>query len=569
MTPPAVGTTVELDDVGNFEVLYQHMKTRTEALRDIADREFDLCVIGAGATGAGCALDAQLRGLHTALVDSGDFASATSSASTKLVHGGVRYLQQAVAELDLGQLKVVRRALRERILLLENAPHLAHPIEFVVPCFSRLEILYYGLGMKLYDWIAGKAGLGPSRLLSPHEALQLVPALNRDRLSGAVAYLDGQLDDARYGVTLVKTFADAGGEVANYLKVVSLEKNSEGKLVAASAQDGFSKERLRVRARAFVNATGPFSDGVRALATPGVPSRLVLSRGVHILLPLDGVAPCALLIPKTEDGRVVFAIPWLGRLLVGTTDQEATLGDELVVTREEAEYLLRHLNRYSSRQRSLDEVVGAFVGVRPLVRAAHAQQTKRLVRDHEVEVDERSGLISILGGKWTTYRAMAEDTIDVVQKQLGTPRRPSLTRHHRLRGAVGYTQEYWHKLAREHQLSEATARHLAGKFGSDAESVLAMVRESPELRSPIVPGAPPIQAEVVYCIRNEMGVTLEDVLARRIGLQSFSWQLAIEATAVVAAHFAHELGWSQAQKNEAVRGHIGKIERMITGLVSN
>jgi glycerol-3-phosphate dehydrogenase len=542
------------------------MKSRTEALREIATRTFDVCVIGAGATGAGCALDAQLRGLETVLLDAGDFASATSSASTKLAHGGVRYLQEAVTNLDVGQLKVVRQALRERTLMLRNAPHLVHPLEFLVPCFSRFELWYYGLGMKVYDWIAGKAKLTSSRVFSPAQALRRNSSLKTDQLIGAVAYQDAQFDDARYGVTLVKTFANAGGEVANYLRVVGFEKGPDGNLLAAITEDTLSHRQLHVRARVFVNATGPFSDAVRSLANPRALPRLVLSRGVHILLPLDEGIDSALLIPRTEDGRVIFAIPWLGRLLVGTTDQETTLQDELVLSRAEAEYLLRHLNRYSARQRTLGEIVSGFAGIRPLVRPHHAQATKKLIREHEVEVDQNSGLISILGGKWTTYRAMAEDTINAVQSRRGGPSRPSATRQHLLAGAEGYSPDYGIKLAREHPLDDSTARHLAQKFGTDAPAVLDIAKHRPELYAPIIEAALQIQAEVIYCIRQEMAVSIEDVLSRRLGLQQYDWKVAMQAAPIVASHLAGELGWSEMQKDDEIRRYVTKINRFLVAI---
>jgi glycerol-3-phosphate dehydrogenase len=543
------------------------MKIRTEVLPELARRGFDVCVIGGGATGAGCALEAQLRGLQTALVDGGDFAAASSSASTKLVHGGVRYLQQAVAELDLGQLKVVRRALHERIQLLQNAPYLAQPLEILIPCRNRWETLYYSLGMKLYERLAGKASLGPSRKLSRDESCGRMPGLAAEKLAGAVVYFDGQLDDARYGVTLVDTFVAAGGEAANYVKVIAFEKAADGKLAAAILEDGLSGARLTIRAQAFVNATGPFSDGIRSLASPGVVARLVLSRGVHILLPLDADASNeALLVPKTEDGRVIFAIPWQGRLLVGTTDQETTLEGDLAVQQAEATYLLSHLNRYLARPRELSEIVAAFAGIRPLVRSKHARATKELIRDHEVEVDQQSGLISILGGKWTTYRAMGQDTIDAVESYLGQAVRPSPTRHHRLQGANGYRPEHWKDLVREFGLEEPSARHLAQKFGTGAAEVVLWTKTDPELRRSIVSGAAAIRAEIVHAIRREMAVTIEDVLARRLGLEYFSWELAVEAAPVVASYLAAELGWSEAQKSEAVSGYVGKIRRRQTAI---
>jgi glycerol-3-phosphate dehydrogenase len=537
------------------------MKTRADALREVATGPFDVCVIGAGASGAGCALDAQLRGLRTVLVDAGDFASATSSASTKLVHGGVRYLQEAVTDLDLGQLKVVKHALRERILMLQNAPYLAHPLEFIVPCFSRFQLAYYGVGMKIYEWIAGDASVGDSRILSRDAALRELPGMNGPDLKGAVAYWDGQFDDARYGIALVKTLAEAGGQAVNYLRVVGFERGSDGRLSAAIAEDSFSRQRIVLRARAFINATGPFSDHLRTLVNPGVAKRLAPSKGVHILLPLDPGLDSALLIPETEDGRVIFAIPWLGRLLVGTTDQEVTLNEDLTVTQAEAEYLLRHLNRYLAKSYTTDEVVSAFAGVRPLVRAGHAQ-TKRLVRDHEVEVDRQSGLVSILGGKWTTYRHMAEDTIDTVQRLLGQTVERGKTQNHRLTGTQGFTPEYWRTLVREHQLAESTARHLAEKFGSEAAAVLQLAKDRPELRSPIVSGGSAIQAEIVYGIRQEMACTIEDVLARRTGLQQCSWAMALEAAPVVASHLASEGAWPGRQQTEATETYVAGIRRM-------
>jgi glycerol-3-phosphate dehydrogenase len=263
---------------------------------------------------------------------------------------------------------------------------------------------------------------------------------------------------------------------------------------------------------------------------------------------------------------VIFAIPWLGRLLAGTTDQETTVQDELVVSRAEAEYLLRHINRYSARQRTIGEIVGGFAGVRPLLRPHHAQETKKLIREHEVEVDNSSGLISILGGKWTTYRAMAEDTINVVQSRWGGPSRPSTTPQHLLAGAEGYGPDYWMQLAREHPLDESTARHLALKFGTDAPAVLDIAKHRPELFAPITEGALPIQAEVLYCIRQEMAVSIEDILSRRLGLQQYDWKLAIQAAPVVASHLASELGWSDPHKDDEIRRYATKIDGFLVAI---
>ena len=265
------------------------MKDRSAALENIAGKTFDVCIIGGGATGAGCALDAQLRGLNTVMVEGWDFASATSSASTKLVHGGVRYLQQAVTRLDLGQYRVVKRALQERFLMLRNAPFLVRPLELLVPCFSWFEFLYYGSGMVLYDWISGKASLLPSRFLSRDASLRRMPMLAtaQGRFVGTVAYADGQFDDARFNITLIRTFTEAGGAALNYARVIGFEKGPGGKLVAAQLEDSLSRHRSMIHARAFVNATGPFSDTVRELANPRVAHRLHLSKGIHLIFPLE------------------------------------------------------------------------------------------------------------------------------------------------------------------------------------------------------------------------------------------------------------------------------------------
>jgi glycerol-3-phosphate dehydrogenase len=542
------------------------MRSHVEALHELASRTFDVCVIGAGATGAGCALDARLRGLQTALIDAADFGSATSSASTKLVHGGVRYLQEAVTHADLGQLSVVKHALRERVFMLRNAPHLAHRLEFIVPCFSSFEVAYYGVGMKMYEWIASRATLGPSRILSKANALNELPDLTSEHLRGAVSYWDGQFDDARYCITLVKTFANAGGEAANYLKAVDFERDTRGRLTAAVVEDQVSGNKFAIRARGFVNATGPFSDRLRSLVNPNSRKKLAPSKGVHILLPLENGISRALLIPKTEDGRVIFAIPWRGRLLVGTTDEEVQLGDELSVTHEEVDYLLRYLNQYVSKQYVREDIVAVFSGVRPLVKAGHAE-TKALARDHVIEVDEPSGLVSILGGKWTTYRYMAEQTIDALQRKLADsstngPPVSCKTQQHLLAGADGYTNDYWRSLARNDALEEATARHLSEKFGTDADAVIALTKSNPGLRTPIVQGAAPMQAEIVYAIRNEMACTIEDVLARRVGMQFYSLAMAITAAPVVASHLAKEQGWSRQEEIAAVDGYVRKIRHM-------
>jgi glycerol-3-phosphate dehydrogenase len=540
------------------------MKSRTEELNKIAGQPFDLCVIGGGATGSACALDAQLRGIKTVLLEAGDFAGATSSAATKIIHGGVRYLEEAIKGADLHEYHVLVRALHERVRMMENAPHLTRILEFLVPSYHWLDVAYLDVGLKIYDWLAGPGRISPSKFLSRDETLEHMPMLNAEGLLGSVAYADGQFDDARYNLALVQTFTMAGGNALNYAKVTDFVRGSNGRISDVKVKDQLTKNTFTVKANAIVNATGPLSDSIRQLATPTLQKRMRPSKGSHILLPLD-VFPTedALLIPKTEDGRVLFAVPWGGRLLVGTTDEEVSPDAELVVTKQDVEYMLRHLNQYLARPVTPSDIVAGFAGARPLVGSEDSGDTKKLARDDVIEVDPASGLISIMGGKWTTHRAMAEDTIHVVQKALGVPQTESLTRNHILHGGEGFTDDYWKQLCRAYPISEGTARHLAAKFGTASERILELTVEDPTFMQPIHAEGRAIRAEVVYAVRYEMAGTIEDVLARRVGMQFYSWTDCIDAAPIVGSLMMKELQWSTAFTRDAITGYAQKIEHLL------
>jgi glycerol-3-phosphate dehydrogenase len=540
------------------------MKSRDETLTQIAGQTFDVCVIGGGATGAGCALDSQLRGMSTVLLDAGDFASGASTAATKIIHGGVRYLEEAVRGLDIKQFEVVDRALHERIRMLHNGPFLTRPMEFLIPCANWFSVAYMGFGMKIYEWIAGKARLSASRFLSKSATLRRMPGLAPNHLLGSIAYSDGQFDDARYNFALINSLAEAGGMALNYARVVEFTKDANGKLLSAEVEDRFSRRQFTIRASRFINATGPAADAIRSLAKPGIQSRMRLSKGTHIVLPLD-VFPTndVLLIPKTDDGRVLFAVPWFDRLLIGTTEQEVAVGDELYLSTKDVAYLLHHINKYCATSIHADEIVSGFAGARPLLSAVGSRDTKKLARDHEVEVDRDTGLISIMGGKWTTHRAMAEDTINAVQKSLGASVTPGITIDHPLYGSNGYVADYWRALVGEYGISETTAKHLSQKFGTNAAKVMSLTQDRADLAEPLLPGFAPLRAEVVYCARFEMAMTIEDILMRRTGLQFFSWSAAIEAALATGAILATELGWSAAQERAAVDEYTNKIRRLI------
>ena len=537
------------------------MKTREESLRSIEAKSYDVCIIGGGATGAGCALDAQLRGLKTVLVEAGDFAGATSSKATKIIHGGVRYLEEAVKDMDPEQYHVVNRALHERILMLKNGPYLSRTLEFLIPCYHWVDAGYYDVGLKLYDWIAGETSIFPSHFLSRKETLRRMPTLKSEELVGAVAYADGQFNDARYNIALVKTFWESGGDAANYLRVTGLQKSADGKLKAAEVEDQLTHRKFVIQAKAFVNSTGPVADIMRDMASPGIPKRMRLSKGSHILLPLDLLpSEDAMLIPKTDDGRVLFAVPWMGRLLVGTTEKEVGVDDELLLTADEVEFMLKQLNKYMEKPIVASQIVAGFAGARPLVSRGGGEDTKKLSRDDELEIDPQSGLISIMGGKWTTHRAMAEDTINAVQKYLGLPETPTLTRNRPLTGSSGFTPVYWMSLMKQYGLSEPTAQHLAERYGTTSPEVLELAAKDPELAKPIVEGFAPIRAEIVYSA-DEMALTIDDVLARRIGLEFFSWRASQKAAPVVGPLLGQKLGWSAEQTQSKVREYVAKIDR--------
>lgn len=505
---------------------------RADALHRLQTETFDVCIIGGGATGAGCALDAALRGLRVCLIEEEDFAAQTSSKSTKLIHGGVRYLEQAVKTLSREQFLMVRKSLAERRTLLRNAPHLTRELALLTPCRNAFEAFYYTVGLKIYDYMAGRRNLRPSRWLSGRAARSLIPELKAN-LHSAVVYYDGQLDDARFCLALVKSAAAEGAVVINHLKIKNFHFSRTGKINGATAQEGLTGETFRFRAEVFVNATGPFADALRHLANPRLRPRMRVSRGSHIVLDAEHLSgQTAILVPKTDDGRVLFLIPWQGRVLVGTTDLEDTLSRQPQISEAETDYLIDYVNRYLGKPVSRADVRATFAGQRPLVQATFTHDTKSLVRDHEVETDNRTRLISILGGKWTTYRLMAKDTLDEVCRELNVSRK-SATEHYVLVGGKNFDPGSYTALMADYGLSEATARHLLLKYGDQASAVAGLTRENPGWAALLVAGKPLLQAEVVFAARHEMARTPDDVLARRLGLSLTDAAAAAAARPVV------------------------------------
>lgn len=546
---------------------------RAALLHRLANEEFDLCIIGGGASGAGCALDAALRGLRVALVERDDFAAGTSSRSTKLVHGGVRYLEQAFKKMDFAQLRQVQHGLRERHRVLANAPHLARPLALLTPVFSWWEGLYFSIGLKLYDcFAAGKDTLPPSRWLSRSEARQRMPGLS-PRIHSAVLYHDGQLDDARYCLALALSAAKAGAAVLNHVEIIDFQKDETGRITAAYFRDQLAPSTISttstpqrsLRARQFLNCTGPFADHIRLLANPNLTPRIRPSKGVHAVLPHAALdSDDAMLIPKTADDRMVFAIPFQGRVLLGTTDEDCPdPNPEPVLEAREVDFLLDTLNPFLAQPVGKEAVTAGFGGLRPLVSPDPDERgekpevglTRSLLRDHEIEHDPASNLLSLLGGKWTTYRLMAQDAVDAVCHRLGL-RAECSTSEHRLVGAAGYDTHFWKKIQQEYGWETEIAQHLARQYGARAVEVATLAQENPIWSERLAAGFPFLKAEVVYAVRREMAGSLRDVLARRIRLEILDWQATIEVAPTTAQIMGPELGWAEQQVEQETQAYI-------------
>jgi glycerol-3-phosphate dehydrogenase len=483
-------------------------------------------------------------------VEGDDFASGTSSRSTKLIHGGVRYLEHAVKKFDRSQLHLVRDALQERATLLKLAPHLSHPLPLVTPLYRWMEIPYYRVGLKIYDWLAGKQNLKPSRYLKPKEALKNFPMLKAKGLRGGVLYYDGQFNDARMNVSLALTAIQEGAVALNHVRVTELIREN-GRLKAAVLHNTITGEELTVAAKVIINATGPFVDSVRKMDDPEVEPLLKASSGIHIVLAKRFSPPgTGLLIPKTEDGRVLFLLPWLGHTLVGTTDNPAPIEAHPKPRDEDIEYILRHLEKYFDIPVAREDVLAAWSGLRPLVSNPKAADTARLSRDHIVHISP-SGLLTVTGGKWTTYRKMAQDAVDQAIRLGALPvRGPSRTDHTLLWGAEGFSEEIPRQLIRDFGFAEDIAGHLAESYGSHALDVASLTREG--YASRLAPDLPFLEAEIPYGIQRELAYSAIDLLSRRMRLAFLNHEAAIASLPRTLEIHAQFLGWGPG-KVEAER----------------
>jgi glycerol-3-phosphate dehydrogenase len=496
---------------------------------------WDVLVIGGGATGLACAIDAASRGYQTVLLDMHDFAKGTSSRSTKLIHGGIRYLQQ-------GDLSLVIEALEERGLLMQNAPHLVSHQSFIVPSYEWWNGPFYGVGTKVYDMLAGKLGIKPSSNLSKKATLERIPNLEPEKLRGGVMYYDGQFDDARMAINMAQTVVDENGFPLNHVKVTGLLKNAAGFIEGVRAQNMVGGEQLTLHARVVINATGIFSDHLMALDDASHTPIIQCSQGVHIVLGKEFLAgKSAIMVPHTEDGRVLFAVPWHGKVIVGTTDTPVSQPVlEPVALSEEVDFILRHIKKYLQKDPELSDVKSVFAGLRPLVNMGDKRGTAEISRSHHLQVSA-SGLVTIAGGKWTTCRKMAEDTIDQAALIAGLEQRACRTRTLRIHGWLK-NQDHEHHLA---------------VYGSDKARLKKVLEENPEYNQLLHPDLPYLKGEVIWAVRMEAAITVEDVLARRTRALLLDARASMAMAPTVARLMAAELGrdaaWIEQETTEYCR----------------
>ena len=506
--------------------------TLIKQLEDNQVQGWDIIVIGGGATGLGIALDAVTRGYRTILFEQSDFTKGTSSRSTKLVHGGVRYMAQ-------GDILLVKEALYERGLILRNAPHITANQEFVIPVYTYWDVFLYTVGLKFYDLLAGRLSMGKSYFINRMKALERIPLLKSDGLKGGIVYHDGQFDDSRLALSIAGACVENGGTLLNYFRVEKLLKDDTGHIIGVEVRDVESGLTYSVRSRLVINATGVFADQIHRMDNPSARETIKPSQGVHIVLDNSFLnSQSAIMIPKTDDGRVLFAIPWYGKVVVGTTDTPLNeISLEPKALDEEIDFILRTAGRYLTRAPLREDVLCIFAGLRPLAaNPDKPEATKEVSRRHKITLSQ-SGLLSIIGGKWTSYRRMAEEVIDKAIKTGIVESRECRTRNFR------FCSE-----------GAASASDRLSVYGDHASEIRKLIEDEPGMGEPVHPGLPYCRAEIAWIARNEMPLTLEDMLARRTRALFLDARASAEAGPVVAGIMASEFGFSRSwQENEVSR----------------
>ncbi|EAW07953.1 glycerol-3-phosphate dehydrogenase GUT2 [Aspergillus clavatus NRRL 1] len=581
------------------------IKSRLDQIEDLKrstsskDDEYDLLVIGGGATGSGIALDAATRGLKVAVVERDDFSAGTSSKSTKLVHGGVRYLEKAVWELDYNQYKLVKEALRERKYFLNTAPHLSSWLPIMVPVQKWWQAPYFWAGTKAYDWLAGSEGIESSYFLTKSKAVDAFPMLRKDNIFGAMVYYDGAHNDSRMNVSLAMTAALYGGTVVNHMQVTGLTKDASGKLNGARVKDlipgknGQEAEEITIKAKGIINATGPFTDSIRKMDEPSVKEIVAPSAGVHVILPgYYSPSNMGLIDPSTSDGRVIFFLPWQGNTIAGTTDQPTEITTQPEPSEKDINWILSEVRGYLAPDINVDrtDVLAAWSGIRPLVRDPKVKSSEALVRNHLISVSP-SGLLTCAGGKWTTYRQMAEEAVDEAinvfgLKPRGVSNAPDIsgvggsglvsdgavldgscqTHQVRLIGAHGYSNTLFINLIQHFGLETDVAKHLTQSYGDRAWQVAALSSPT-DARFPlrgrrISALYPFIDGEIRYAVRHEYAQTAVDVMARRTRLAFLNAEAALEALPNIIDLMGTELGWDDKRKETEWKDSVSFLSSM-------
>ncbi|XP_073987949.1 glycerophosphate oxidase 1 isoform X1 [Rhodnius prolixus] len=532
---------------------------REAQIEALKTKEFDVLIIGGGATGAGCALDAATRGLSTALVELDDFAAGTSSRSTKLIHGGVRYLQKAIMGLDYEQYRMVKEALNERATMMKSAPHLTHAIPIMLPVYRWWQLPYYWVGIKAYDLVAGFKTVKTSYYLSKKSALEHFPMLRSKKLCGAIVYYDGQQDDARMCLSVALTATRQGATIANHVKCIELLKDNDGMCCGAVLQDQMTGEVWKCRAKCIINATGPFTDSIRKMDNPQAPPICAASAGTHVVLPgYFSPDQMGLLDPSTSDGRVIFFLPWQKYTIAGTTDLPCEVTHHPQPTEEEICFILNEIKHYLNDDVEVrrGDVLSAWTGIRPLVQDPNKTDTQSIARNHVIHVSN-SGLVTIAGGKWTTYREMAAQTIDKVLECIPalseSKGKASVTDNILIEGAHGWTPTMYIRLVQDFGLECEVAQHLAMAYGDRAFAVARLGAMTgnrwPVIGKKVHPEFPYIDAEIRYGIK-EYALTAVDMIARRLRLSFLNVQAALEALPVVLDIMAEELKWTDEEKKK-------------------
>jgi glycerol-3-phosphate dehydrogenase len=510
-------------------------------LREKSGEIWDIIVIGGGATGLGIALDGASRGYKALLLEQSDFAKGTSSRSTKLVHGGVRYLAQ-------GDLLLVLEALHERGLMLKNAPHVTFNQEFIIPVYTVWDAFMYTVGLKFYDLLAGRLSMGKSYFINKKETVRRLPQLKPEGLKGGVVYHDGQFDDSRMALSIAHSCVENGGLVLNYFKVTGLLKSETGKINGVAAKEIFSGEEFRLKAGLVINAAGVFADSIDSRDNPLAKPSIKPSQGVHIVLDKSFLrSSSAIMIPKTNDGRVLFAIPWHNEVVVGTTDTPISeISLEPVATGEEINFILHTAEKYLVKPPRREDIISIFAGLRPLAaNPDNPASTKEVSRRHKITLSP-SSLLTIIGGKWTTYRRMADETLNKAIKAGLLEKRKCVTSDLKLAGApIGSSPRRFHI------------------YGDRSVEIEKMISDNPLLGQPINPGFPYTRAEISWICRNEMPLTLEDILARRTRALFLNASVSEEISAEVARIMAEEFGYDETWQKDQIESYHQLVKNYI------